>query len=128
MARAAHRLDAWLLALGSASLIAWSVWWFYGSDLTLPAFCSAGTPWAESLSVSFNLALLFNSPSQIAAGWALMIAAMMSPLIVAPLRHVRDRSFATPRAPATLLFFAAYMAAWLGSGVALATTALDAPL
>ena len=32
------------------------------------------------LSVSLDLALLFNSPGQLAAGWALMVVAMMLPL------------------------------------------------
>jgi predicted metal-binding membrane protein len=126
MGRAARRLDAWLAGLGSTSLVAWSLLALDGSDLTLPAFCSAATPWAVPLSVSFNLAVVFNSPAQLASGWALMVVAMMSPLVVAPVRHVRDRSFARRRARAMLLFVAGYMAVWMTAGVGLQVVALAA--
>ncbi len=126
MGGAARRLDAWLVVLGSTSLVAWSVLALDGSDLTLPAFCSAGTLWAAPLSVSFDLALVFNSPAKLASGWALMVAAMMSPLVVAPLRHVRDRSFARRRARAMLLFLAGYIAVWMIVGVGLQAMALAA--
>jgi predicted metal-binding membrane protein len=126
MWRPARRPDSSLVVLGSISLVAWSVLALYGSDLTLPAFCSADTPWAVPLSVSFDLALVFNSPVTLAFEWALMLAAMMLPLIVAPLRHVRDRSFARRRARAMLLFVAGYMAVWMTAGVGLLAMALAA--
>jgi predicted metal-binding membrane protein len=125
MRDAARRFEAWFVALGSTSLLAWSVLVFGGSDLTLPAFCSAQTLRAP-LSVSFDLALVFNAPAKLAWGWALMLAAMMSPLLIAPLRHVRDRSFARRRARAMLLFVAGYAAAWMTAGVALQAIALAA--
>jgi predicted metal-binding membrane protein len=112
--------------LGLASLIAWSVLALKGSVLTLPAFCSAETLWLAPLSASFNLALVFYSPAQLASGWALMVAAMMSPLLVAPLRHVCHRSFAKRRARATLLFVAGYLAVWMIAGVGLQAMALAA--
>lgn len=126
MGRTARGPDAWLVMLGSTSLIAWSVLALDGSDLTLAAFCSAGTPGTVPPSVSFNLALVFNSPATLASGWALMVAAMMSPLVVAPLRHVRDRSFARRRARAMLLFVLGYAAVWMAAGVGLHTMALIA--
>jgi predicted metal-binding membrane protein len=126
MRGATHRLDAGLVVLGLTSLVAWLVLALDGSGLTLPVFCAAETLWAAPLSVSFNLALVFNSPARIASGWGLMVAAMMSPLLVAPLRHVRDRSFARRRARATLLFVAGYMAVWMTAGVGLQAMALAA--
>ena len=90
--------------LGSIGVIAWVMLALDGSDFTLPALCSVGTPWAVPLSTTFSFAMLFNSPEKLASGWALMLAAMMPPIVVAPLRHVRDRSFATRRARAMLLF------------------------
>jgi predicted metal-binding membrane protein len=126
MGSAARRLDAWLVVLGSTSLVAWSVLALDGSGLTLPAFCSAGTLWGAPLSVSFDLALVFNSPAKLASGWTLMVAAMMAPLVVAPLRHVRDRSFARRRTRAMLLFVAGYMAVWMVVGVGLQAMALAA--
>jgi predicted metal-binding membrane protein len=126
MGRVARRPDAWLVMLGATSLVAWSVLALDGSGFTLPAFCSAGTLRGLPLSVSLDLALMSNSPAQLAAGWALMVAAMMSPLIVAPLQHVRDRSFARRRARSMLLFVAGYLAVWMIAGAALQAVALAA--
>jgi predicted metal-binding membrane protein len=126
MEGAARRLDAWLVVLGSTSLIAWAVLALDGSGGMLPALCSAGTLGAAPLSVSFDLARVFMSPAKLASGWALMLAAMMSPLVVAPLRHVRDRSFARRRARAMFLFVVGYAAAWMTAGAALQVMALAA--
>jgi predicted metal-binding membrane protein len=76
--------------------------------------------------VSFDLALVLNSPVALASGWALMVAAMMSPLVIAPLRHVHERSFAQRRARAMLLFVAGYVSVWMVAGVLLQTMALVA--
>jgi predicted metal-binding membrane protein len=128
MWHARRRIDALLAMLGSTSLIAWSVLGLHGSGLALPTFCSAETSGAIPLSVSFDLALLLNSPAKLAAGWALMITAMMSPLLIAPLRHVREQSVAKRRAQAMLLFAAGYMAVWMAAGLALQPAALVARL
>jgi predicted metal-binding membrane protein len=124
--QAVHRPDGRLVVLGAISLAAWSVLALYGSDLALPAFCSTGTLRAMPLSVSLDLALLLNSPGKLGAGWALMIAAMMSPLLIAPLRYVQERSFAKRRARAALLFAAGYMAVWMAAGLGLQSAALAA--
>jgi predicted metal-binding membrane protein len=126
MRDAAPRLDTWLVVLASTSLAAWSMLALDGGELVLPAFCSGGKLSVAPLSVSFDLALAFNSPLQLASGWALMVAAMMAPLNIAPLRHVRDRSFASRRGRATLLFVAGYLAVWMTAGVALQAVALAA--
>ena len=126
MWHARRRIDALLAMLGSISLIAWSVLAVRGSGLALPDFCSAETFGAIPLSASFDLALLLNSPTQLATSWALMIAAMMSPLLIEPLRHVRKSSFAKRRAQAMLLFVAGYMAVWMAAGLALQPAALAA--
>jgi len=59
------------------------------------------------------------SPASQAAGWLLMLAAMMSPLLVGPVRHVRDRSFARRRVRAVTLFLAGYTAVWTAAGAGL---------
>lgn len=131
MGRAGSRFDTfgsepWLVALGSISLAAWSVLAFGGSTSVVPALCaSAGGP-AIPLSVSFDLALLFNSPARLASGWVVMLAAMMLPVVAAPLRHVRDRSFARRRTRAMLLFILGYFAVWMAAGVVLQLLALTA--
>jgi predicted metal-binding membrane protein len=126
MGDVAHRFDAPLVVPGAISVVAWSVLALYGGEFALAAFCSTETLRAIPLSVSFDLALLLNSPGKLAAGWALMIAAMMSPLLIAPLRHVQERSFAKRRARAMFLFAAGYMAVWMAAGMGLQAMALAA--
>jgi predicted metal-binding membrane protein len=116
---------AWtFVVLGSTSLIAWSLLALYWNDVTLPAFCSAGS--SLPLMTSFDLVLVFNSPMQLASGWALMLAAMMPPLIIMPLRHVRERSFARRRARAMSLLVAGYAMIWMIAGIVLQPVALVA--
>jgi predicted metal-binding membrane protein len=85
------------------------------SDVTLPGLCSAGLP---PLSESSSLA-------QLASGWLLMLAAMTPPLIVAPLRHVRERSFAHRRPRAMFLFVIGYGVVWMIAGMGLQILALQ---
>lgn len=114
------RPDGWLVVLGSAGLAAWSMLALGGSGLTLPAVCSAGT----SGTIPFDLALALNSPAKLAGDWALMVTAMMSAVLIEPLRHVRQRSFAKRRPHAMLLFLVGYAAVWMVAGVALQALAL----
>jgi predicted metal-binding membrane protein len=115
---------AWLLVLGSISVIAWSLVAFDGTKFMLPAFCYTRTLPAIPLSASFKLALTLNPPAKLASSVAFMVVAMMSPLLIAPLQHVRDCSFASRRARATLLCVAGYMAVWMMAGAGLQTIAL----
>ena len=55
-----------------------------------------------------------------------MLAAMMLPVVAAPLRYVRYRSFARRRARAMLLFVVGYFAVWMAAGVVLQAVALAA--
>src|SRR6185312_14385511 len=82
-----------------------SVW----SDVTLSGICSAGL--RMPLADSFN--------------WLLMLAVMTPPLIVAPLRHVRERSFTRRRARAMFLFVIGYGAVWMIAGIGLQILALQ---
>ena len=59
------------------------------------------------------------SPVPLLAASTLMFAAMMVPLIGAPVAHVRDRSFAERRARAVALFVAGYGLPWLAAGIVL---------
>lgn len=54
-----------------------------------------------------------------ATGWAVMLVAMMLPVMATPLRHVRDRTFADRRLRAMTLFLAAYFAVWMAAGAVL---------
>lgn len=55
--------------------------------------------------------------------WALMLIAMMLPLMGAPIRHLWDRSFARRRARAIVLFLVAYLGVWMAVGVVLVPAA-----
>lgn len=63
--------------------------------------------------------------TSLAAGWVLMSAAMMTPMLIAPVRHVRNSSFARRRARAIALFVAAYAAVWMAAGCVLLALAVD---
>jgi len=77
-----------------------------------------------SAPVSIGLLLAHNHPTSLAAGWALMLTAMMLPLLIAPLRHVHDRSFPQRRPKAMALFVGGYAAAWMAAGALLLPAAL----
>jgi predicted metal-binding membrane protein len=116
--RAARGPNAWLVPFAAVMLSAWMMLAFDGSVLSLPAFCSAGSR-GMPLSVSFDLALVSNAIPQLALGWVLMVVAMMLPLAIAPLRHVRERSFASRRTRSMLLFVSGFVAVWIAVGIIL---------
>ena len=126
MGRSAHWPDIWLVVLGSIILLAWWLLVRNSDDLMMSAFCSSDTLWALPLSVRLDQALMLVSAAQLASDSALMVAAMMPPLIIAPLRHVRDRSFARQRARATILFAIGYGVVWMIAAVVLQLIALAA--
>jgi predicted metal-binding membrane protein len=124
MQRMARLPNAWVLPFGAIILIAW-----------MALALDSGTPWLQvacaaerwdTVPVSLQLALMLNSPDQLALGWALMVIAMMLPLALSPLRHVRVRSFARRRERSTLLFVVGFVAVWMAVGVILQTVALIA--
>ena len=109
----------WLVPFAAVIGIAWLVLAFGGSVLSLPAFCSADGMRALPLAVSFDLALISNALPRLAFGWFLMVIAMMLPLAVAPLRHVRERSFARRQTRSMLLFVIGFVALWMAAGIVL---------
>lgn len=68
---------------------------------------------------SFRMMLEMNPVSSFMAGWILMLVAMMSPTLIAPIRHVRERSFKRRRARSVTLFVISYAAVWTAAGVVL---------
>ena len=105
---------AWILLLAGPGCTAMQV---YHSGMT-----------GISSSSTLGMLLMPNSPAPLALGWALMLAAMMGPLLSEPVLHVRDRSFARRRAHAIALFVAGYSAVWMAVGVVLLGLALVAEL
>lgn len=92
-----------------------------GSIITL-AHCPA-TDSGASLA-SFQMLLAMNPISSMTAGWALMLIAMMSPTLITPIRHVRERSFKRRRAWSVTLFVVGYAVIWMAAGGVLLTATL----
>jgi predicted metal-binding membrane protein len=111
-----------VVAIGAASAAAWAALVVGDSGMIGAPICSS--TWLSGAPTSMTLALAIDPPARIAAGWLLMTVAMMAPLTMAPLVHVRWRSFARRRGSSTLLFLAGYGFAWMLAGVALETVAL----
>jgi predicted metal-binding membrane protein len=118
MTRALGRSDAAFVMLAVTCLVAWWALAFAPGSEALPAICSGGLLAGPPSSAALDL-LVFNSPAELAGRWALMVAAMMLPLTVVPLQHVRNRSFARRRARAMFLFVAGYIALWMAAGAGL---------
>ena len=68
---------------------------------------------------SFQMLLAMNPLSSMTAGWALMLVAMMSPTLIAPIRHVIERGFKRRRARSVTLFVVGYAAIWMAASVVL---------
>jgi predicted metal-binding membrane protein len=95
------------------------------------AVMSTHDPAAHSVTMapaSLHTLLAIHPPASLAAGWVLMLVAMMLPLLISPVSHLRLRSFAYRRARAITLFVAAYAAIWIVLGGALVAVALAATL
>lgn len=77
---------------------------------------------------SFQMMLAMNPPSSLAVGWALMLAAMMPPVLIPHLCYIRMRSFKNRRARSIVLFVAGYAAIWTALGGVLIAAAVTAML
>jgi predicted metal-binding membrane protein len=82
---------------------------------------SSGTPYTlESLRQVFQQ----YQPFALLMAWLLMLVAMMAPMLVSPLQHVLDQSFARRRARAVLFFLAGYIGIWMVAGIVILSMAL----
>jgi predicted metal-binding membrane protein len=57
-----------------------------------------------------------HTPESLLTTWSLMLAAMMLPLLIAPVRHVRGTTFARRRARSIALFLSGYAVVWIAAG------------
>jgi predicted metal-binding membrane protein len=93
----------------------------------LPAFCGSG---AASLLASsgglaaLQLTLALNPPVRLMADWALMLLAMMPPLLAQPVMHVWRSSLPRRRLRAVAYFAIGYGCVWMAAGPALMSMAL----
>jgi predicted metal-binding membrane protein len=117
-----RRDGGWLILLGAVSLAAWVLAARGAGGVTATGLCAA--TWTLPSAASLDLLLALNPPGKLAADGMLMLAAMTPPLIVAPLRHLRDRRVARRRGLAMLAFAVGYGAVWTAAGAALQALAL----
>jgi predicted metal-binding membrane protein len=110
------------------SAAAWLLLVIEPSGKVLSADCSVAMLGTTPSPASLHLLLALEPLTSLAVGWALMLAAMMVPLLIAPVRHVRDRSFTHRRARAILLFVTGYAASWMAAGILLLALAVAARL
>ncbi len=82
-------------------------------------FCATGG-WGDRVGASLEVALTTGAIQDGFLHWAMMVAAMMSPLLMPPLRHVAGRSFRRRRARAISAFLVGYGAVWMVAGAAFA--------
>jgi predicted metal-binding membrane protein len=113
-------------ALLIASALAWILILAEPGSSALFSHCPVLASGAMPFAASFRMLLTMNSPFSLAAGWSLMLVAMMAPAVIAPVLHVRLRSFRRRRTRATALFLAAYGAVWMTAGIILLTMELVA--
>jgi predicted metal-binding membrane protein len=108
------------------SAAAWGLLLVEPGGLAMVTPCMAIHSDARPWSASLQLQLVMHPPAALAAGWVLMLVAMMAPALIQPVHHLRVRSFTHRRARAIALFAAAYAAIWiaLGSGLVALTLAV----
>jgi predicted metal-binding membrane protein len=85
----------------------------------MPMIVPCAATGAGPMPSSLPMLLSMNPPGLLAAGWALMLIAMMTPVLIEPVRYIRMRSFTHRRARAVLLFLGGYAAVWMATGVVL---------
>jgi predicted metal-binding membrane protein len=107
------------LVVLAVCVLAWTIL-LLGSANTLglvqcPLHSAAAMPPLASLRMLSSM----NSPTSMAAGWMLMLVAMMAPVLILPIRYLRVRSFTHRRARSTALFVLGYAAPWMVVGGAL---------
>jgi len=99
------------------SAAAWTALSFFPDGFPMPRLCSATTAFAPS--AQLDLFLTGRPPAQLAAELGLMVTAMIAPLVIGPVRHVRARSFARRRLRSVVLFAGGYAIVWFAACAAL---------
>jgi predicted metal-binding membrane protein len=81
-----------------------------------------------ALPASLQMLFVMNPAAYLAAAWSLMLVAMMSPVLIQPIRHINLRSFIHRRPRSVILFVTGYAAIWVALGGVLLSIELAAKL
>jgi len=99
------------------SAIAWIVLVLQPGGMIVAAHClSAKSEAVLPSSKSFQMILAMNPPGSLLKSWAVMVVAMMSPVLIAPICHIRLRSFTDRRGRSVTLFLFGYVVFWMAFG------------
>lgn len=114
--------------IAGALLLASAVGW---TALLSGSWGEAGLAYCRSMGMawtwpSFRALLAISPLSSLALDWTLMLVAMMTPTLIAPVLHVHQRSFKSRRIRSIALFALGYAAIWMTAGVILVTVQLMA--
>lgn len=101
---------AWLILLKPAHDVSSCC----GGDCLTPAQIMLGAN--PPVSLAFEIVLASNSPGSLVGDWALMLLAMMVPLLIQPMYHIHLRSFARRRLRSIALFLMGYGLPWMFAG------------
>jgi len=105
------------------SAVTWTLLLIKPMGFDLLAHCQAISSRTAQPSLSFRTLLAMNPPALLAADWAVMLIAMMSPVLIQPLCHVYLRSFRRRRGRSVVLCIAGYALIWILLGCALLSMA-----
>lgn len=93
-----------------ASAAAWA------ATFALPEGASCHFP-TQAGGASFSQVLASQSLFTVSSGWLLMLVAMMAPMTLPALYHIRLNSFKSRRLPLSALFLMGYTLVWMAAGV-----------
>lgn len=105
-------------ALLAASVLGWIALLLLDRMLIVPAICGASVASAD-----IALTLAVTPPGVLVLAWFAMLLAMMSPLLVGPIAHVRLRSFKRRRFRSLAMFLIGYGAVWFAAAPLLVAAA-----
>jgi predicted metal-binding membrane protein len=112
--RQRRQINALILFISAA---VWIMLLFNPGSLMTVAHCPVTDAGVSSASLQMMLAM--NPVSSLAAGWCLMLIAMMLPTLFAPICHIIERSFKRRRIRAVTLFLVGYAVIWIAAGFVL---------
>jgi predicted metal-binding membrane protein len=124
-ARELARVRNCVLLISAAT---WMVLLVEPGSMRMLAHCPATKLGAMPLPASLQMLVAMNPPASLAAGWGLMLVAMMSPVLIQPVCYIRRRSFRHRRARSIALFVAGYAAIWMALGAVLLAMELGVKL